>query len=461
MSFRAAVLVFTLIASSAAANGAETENDQVIADTTEALRKVPNDPIAYQRRGVARYYKRDYDGALADLDQAVRLEPENAEMRCDRGDVWDIKREYKKAIADYTQAIRLAPADPRGHYQRGNAWLSRDNLDRALADFNEAIRLAPEDAAAYRHRANYWEATQQDDKAIADYRKSIALDPQSVLAFYALGNLYERKGDLQQAISNYSAAYAVVDKHAMFARAILLSRAGLYDKLGQYDLAIADYTAMFALDPQRGGMALRQRAKTWFAKGNYDRALADYDLILRKEGPARGTFFELPALIGRAEVWIAKGDYDKAIADYEEVARLVPKLRWNAWDKLAKLLISCPSAKYRDGSKAVGYATEACKLTDWKRPDLLSTLASAYAEAGQFDDAIQWQQKAIDLDLAVDKRQPTRATNAPDDVKRSKKVRAMDQARAEFRKIREQRLAEMRAHLELFRQHKTLWPPPK
>ena len=42
-------------------------------------------------------------------------------------------------------------------------------------------------------------------------------------------------------------------------------------------------------------------------------------------------------------------------------------------------------------------ATKACELTDWKGPNSLGTLAAAYAEAGQFDKAVEWQQKATDL----------------------------------------------------------------
>ena len=51
----------------------------------------------------------------------------------------------------------------------------------------------------------------------------------------------------------------------------------------------------------------------------------------------------------------------------------------------------------RDGKKAVESATQACEMTNWNDPDMLGTLAAAYAETGDFDDAIKWQQKAVDL----------------------------------------------------------------
>ena len=50
-----------------------------------------------------------------------------------------------------------------------------------------------------------------------------------------------------------------------------------------------------------------------------------------------------------------------------------------------------------DGKQAVEDATKACELSEWQNPLYLAGLAMAYAESGDFDAALKWQQKAIEL----------------------------------------------------------------
>jgi tetratricopeptide (TPR) repeat protein len=67
-----------------------------------------------------------------------------------------------------------------------------------------------------------------------------------------------------------------------------------------------------------------------------------------------------------------------------------------AYNSLGWLLATCPDDKVRDGKRAVEYATTACERSGWKDPFCLDTLAAAYAEAGQFEEAVRYQTRALD-----------------------------------------------------------------
>ena len=95
-----------------------------------------------------------------------------------------------------------------------------------------------------------------------------------------------------------------------------------------------------------------------------------------------------------------RGEFAKAIAEYVEATRLAPDLA-AAWNGLAWTRATAPVAAVRDGAAAVIAARKACELTGWKNVGHIDTLAAAHAEAGEFDSAVEFQRKSLDL-LAED-----------------------------------------------------------
>ena len=63
----------------------------------------------------------------------------------------------------------------------------------------------------------------------------------------------------------------------------------------------------------------------------------------------------------------------------------------------AWFLATCPDEKYRDGKEAVKLAKKACEFSKGKDWYHLDTLAAAHAESGNFKDAVDYAQKALDV----------------------------------------------------------------
>jgi tetratricopeptide (TPR) repeat protein len=119
-------------------------------------------------------------------------------------------------------------------------------------------------------------------------------------------------------------------------------------------------------------------------KLNYDKAIADCTEAIRLD------LQSAKAYRSRGFAWRENGEYEKAIVDFNKATGLDPE-NADRYIVLAWLLATCPDARYRDGDRASQLAEKACELADHVDAKCLCVLAAAYAEKGDFDDAVKWQ----------------------------------------------------------------------
>jgi len=157
---------------------------------------------------------------------------------------------------------------------------------------------------------------------------------------------------------------------------------------GDPDLAIADFGDVLRLSPSAETYICR--GLVWSKKKEYEKAIADYNQAIRLD-PNHAFAYN-----NRGRARFSVRDYDKAIADFNQSMRLDPNNSF-VFSNAAWLRATCSDAQFRNGTKAVELATKACELAGWTRSEAVESLAAAYAETGDFDSAIKYQNKAIEL----------------------------------------------------------------
>ena len=158
--------------------------------------------------------------------------------------------------------------------------------------------------------------------------------------------------------------------------------------LGKPELALADLGRAIEKKPDYLDV-YSKRGFVYAQLGQY-KSLADFTqaIELRPDYP--------DAHSSRGISCVHTGPFELALADFTRSIELNPD-NPQPYNNLVRLLATCPDSEYRDSKPAVAAARRACELLGWIDFNILDTLATAYAQTGQFAEAVAWQTKAVEL----------------------------------------------------------------
>lgn len=261
------------------------------------------------------------------------------------------KRDFDRAAKLLTEAIESNPKLTPAYVLRGLANAARNRMDEAFADYGRAIELAPDDERPRLLRAALHQSRKEYDKAIEDLDFAVKKNPKNAELLATRGICYAQKGDDDKALENFDAAVKADPKNAQGWQL----RGSAYAERGEKDKALADFKEAIDVDPNN---------------------------------PATYLY--------RAHLYLVESEPENALMDLEEVMRRAPDFPGAAND-YAWTLATNPKDSVRNGRKAVEYAKKACHETDYKHAPTVDTLAAAYAEAGEWDQAEKWQSEAVEL----------------------------------------------------------------
>ena len=171
-----------------------------------------------------------YRDAIDMLGQAIQLFSESASLYHDRGFFYQQLEEMDLAQADYESALKRSPTHSHAWYGKGRCAMARGEYKSAMECFNHAITLSSEQHDAYHQFASVGHMRRgklsfflgNRELAINDYTKALDLYPKNVDALLARANCYKGKGNIANAIADYTAVIAINPQHEQALHALMV-----------------------------------------------------------------------------------------------------------------------------------------------------------------------------------------------------------------------------------------------
>ncbi|MCO6046041.1 tetratricopeptide repeat protein [Aeoliella sp. ICT_H6.2] len=328
----------------------------------------------------------DPDEQLADITGAIEADPDNGSYLLLRVRHHLATKQLDEALADVDKAIELSSDDYTAHELRGLVLREQGETEEAFKAFDRAGEINPESPMPYLQRAEMHSKLGDMEQAIDQASKAIDRAESNELGYLLRADFHLRNDQAEEGLAD---AERVLELRPNFPPAILL-KARAYEMMGKMKLALGQLEELANATQDRADLDL-QIALYALQLEMPRRAIEALDRAIEAQ-PDEAILYRY-----RGDSYLNIGKHAEAIADYEKAMELAPD-DYGVLNNLAWTLATSPEDELRDGQRAVELATKACELSEFQAAHILSTLAAAHAEVGDFEKAKEWVQKGIELD---------------------------------------------------------------
>lgn len=377
------------------------DKGKIVEAATKAIELLDDDPSERSKVLVLRALARDSGPKkLKDLDAAVEADKENVEALQARAALRLQAGEVDGAIEDLQNVLTRDPSNQAIAQAAVQQLVELNRSEDALALLSKTIEAKPSEAL-YRLRAILYRMNGKEEEALADLNKALAMQPKDPVALLQRAEIAIFNGDIKSAKSDLRSAVRLAPQVADATQAIYV-RCLIANEEGRTSDAINDMKKLVEREPDNLGRRF-QLANLYQVDKRPRKAIETFTQILEQK-PGN-----VLALRSRADARLAVGAHAEAIRDYERALEAAdeddPQELSGVLNNLAWVLSTSPEDELRDGERALELGERAAKLTDYKEAHILSTLAACYAEVGDFENAVRWSEKSVELARAEEHAQ--------------------------------------------------------
>ena len=289
---------------------------------------------------------------------------------------------FDEAVQLFRAALEVDPDNSAARQALASTLIQMGELDAAVQELEQSLEREPDNLATHYNLGTVLAQQGQTEPAIAHLTRAVEIDPEFEDGHVNLAVLMAQQGDLEASERHYAWALAIDpgDVESRQQRAQLLLRLGRQDEAIQQLQGVAQHRPSSAADHLELARALGNR-------GRFSEAADSFAQVLELGLDNDEVKFALALTLILAE------KYADAAAHLNRSTQLAPgnqELR----HLLARFLATCPEGSLRDGERALRIAQNV--MRSQPSLDYAQTVAMAFAEVGQFEEAVALQNQIIE-----------------------------------------------------------------
>jgi len=276
--------------------------------------------------------------SLSVLEKGIKRLPNSCQLHCELGRKYAIIGNKPKAIGAYFKYFELLPADIMDTEYMGEGYSLGDAVVQLTTLLTEENRIDEADKFLLREK--------KLDRKILPFGAPDILPNYGTSLHLAFAQLYFAKNDFNEGINQLNKAIEIQPQ--LYITWNLLENAYFSNNL-------------YAQAKQAAEKAIQLNPKQSFG----------YQWL--------------------SAACLRMGQHEEAIGALQTVVRIEPN------NALAHFGIGCANSGLKRYIEATKYLQKACQLTNYQNHTYVATLADIYAESGDFEKAVEYQKKAIEL----------------------------------------------------------------